>query len=412
MSKDYSRVAERIAGLKDWAIEVQERLTAHPAISPDSGGHGEMPKAETLEKMLAEIGADQIEHLDAPDERAEGGKRPNLIVRIPGQGDKGRLWIMSHLDVVSEGDVDKWDSDPWKVRVDGDKLYGRGVEDNQQGIVASLLLARALLEEKVVPKREICLLFVADEEVGSKFGIQYLLKEKEDLFHEDDWIIVPDGGRPDGSQIEVAEKSIIWVKFTIRGKSTHASTPERGINAHRAAANLVVALDGLHDRFDAQDPVFDPPGCTFEPTKREPNVGSVNIVPGEDVFFLDCRVLPNYPLQEVEDEISRHCRAVEEKFNVKIEWEAPQREEAAPPTSSDAPVVLALQDAVRTVYDVEAKPEGIGGGTVAAYIRRMGVPAVVWARMDETMHTANEYVKLSNIVGDAQVFANLALKED
>ncbi len=411
MSDEYTRVAKRIAGLQEWAIEVQERLTAHPAISPDSGGEGEVAKAQALEEILKEIGAEQIEHFDAPDERAKGGKRPNLIVTIPGRGAPGRLWIMSHLDVVSEGDRDKWDSDPWKVRIDGDKLYGRGVEDNQQGIVASLLLARALLEEKVVPQREICLLFVADEEVGSKFGIQYLLREKEDLFHESDWIIVPDGGRPDGTQNEVAEKSIIWVRFTVRGKSTHASTPERGINAHRAASHLVVALEGLHETFSDVDPVFDPPGCTFEPTKRDANVGSVNIVPGEDIFWLDCRVLPNYPLKDVEEEVSRHCRTIEEKFDVKVEWEAPQREEAAPPTASDAPVVLALQEAVRDVYDVEAKPEGIGGGTVAAYIRRSGVPAVVWATMDETMHTANEYVKLSNIVGDAKVFTKLALKE-
>ncbi len=61
------------------------------------------------------------------------------------------------------------------------------------------------------------------------------------------------------------------------------------------------------------------------------------------------------------------------------------------------------------VYDVDAKPEGIGGGTVAAYIRHAGFPAVVWARMDETMHTANEYVLLSNLIGDAKVFAYLAM---
>jgi succinyl-diaminopimelate desuccinylase len=412
MSKERAQVANRIGSYREWAVELERQLTAAPALAPEAGGKGELEKAAVVERVLREIGVERVERIEAPDERAAGGVRPNLVAHIPGRRPGGRLWIMSHLDVVSEGDVSKWDSDPWTVRVDGDKVYGRGVEDNQQGIVASLLLARALLEEKVVPVREVCLLFVADEEVGSTFGIRHLLAADPGLFRPDDWIVVPDGGKPDGSQIEVAEKSILWVKVTVTGKSTHGSTPERGINANRAASNLVVALDqALHERFPAQDPVFDPPGCTFEPTKREANVGSVNIVPGEDVSYFDCRVLPFYPLKEVETEITQQCTAIEALFDVKVAWEPTQREEAAPPTSPDAPVVLALQRAVREVYQVEAKPEGIGGGTVAAYIRRASVPAVVWARMDETMHTANEYVLLSNIVGDARVFAHLALDE-
>jgi succinyl-diaminopimelate desuccinylase len=140
-------------------------------------------------------------------------------------------------------------------------------------------------------------------------------------------------------------------------------------------------------------------------------VASINILPGEDVFYFDCRVLPRYTLEEVEEEIDRHSRAVEEKFRVKVTREAAQREPAAPPTPADAPVVEALRRAVRAVYGVEAKAEGIGGGTVAAHIRRAGFPVVVWSRMDETMHGPDENVRLPNLLGDAKVFAHLALHE-
>jgi succinyl-diaminopimelate desuccinylase len=83
--------------------------------------------------------------------------------------------------------------------------------------------------------------------------------------------------------------------------------------------------------------------------------------------------------------------------------------DAAPPTSPEAPVVLALKKAVKEVYHVEGKAMGIGGGTVAAQIRRKGYSAAVWARMDETMHGPDEYCLLDNIVGDAKVFAHLLL---
>lgn len=409
MSTDLERVSARIDSYRDWVVELERRLTATRAIAPESGGSGEAAKVAVIEQILAEIGVDQLERLDASDDRVEGGARPNLVARIPGKDTGlGRLWIMSHTDVVPEGDRSKWTRDPWTVWVDGDRVYGRGVEDNQQGIVSSLVLARALVEELVVPERELCLLFVADEEVGSAFGIRHLLEHHE-LFAPDDLIVVPDGGRPDGSQIEVAEKGILWMQFRVTGKSTHASTPERGRNAHRAAAHLVVALDRLQRVFAASDPVFDPPVSTFEPTKREPNVPSVNIIPGEDVFYLDCRVLPGYSLEQIEREIALICGEVEDAHGVQISCEPVQREEAAPPTSPDAPVVSALAEAVRAVYGVEAKAEGIGGGTVAAHIRRTGLPVVVWARMDETMHGPNEYALISNLLGDAKVFAHVAM---
>ena len=67
-----------------------------------------------------------------------------------------------------------------------------------------------------------------------------------------------------------------------------------------------------------------------------------------------------------------------------------------------------LKKAVKEVYDIDAKPIGIGGGTVAACLRREDIPCVVWSKMDETMHGPNENAKISNILGDAKVIAHLA----
>jgi succinyl-diaminopimelate desuccinylase len=55
---------------------------------------------------------------------------------------------------------------------------------------------------------------------------------------------------------------------------------------------------------------------------------------------------------------------------------------------------------------------GIGGGTVAAYFRAAGIPAAVWSRLDDTAHMPDEYCRLTNLVGDAQVMALLFLGEE
>ena len=121
-------------GAADGIVELETLLSSIPAMAPESGGQGEMKKAEALIGWLGSKGIHEIERFDAPDTRVPGGKRPNVIATIPGVSDTGRVWLMSHLDVVPEGDRSMWETDPFKVlRKDG-RVYGRGVEDNQQGL--------------------------------------------------------------------------------------------------------------------------------------------------------------------------------------------------------------------------------------------------------------------------------------
>ncbi len=406
----FNRICQRIDESRERVIEIQSELVRRPALQPAGGGLGEGAKAAYLTEFFKQHGISDIREVRAPDPDAPDGYRPNLIVRIPGEDHSRTTWFMAHLDVVPTGDPEAWDSDPFELRVDGDRLYGRGTEDNHQGLVSAAVASLALLEEGVVPPHDVALLLVADEETGSKFGIEYVV-EHDNPLQPQDIVVVPDGGDPQGLMIEVAEKSIFWIRAAITGKTTHGSTPGNGRNATEAAAHLCVRLMELREVFGIEDPLFDPPASTFAPTKREPNVDNINNIPGADVSYFDCRILPRYDLADVERAMRERVDAVAEQFGVTIDITYPQREAAAPPTDPDAPVVLALTDAVKEVYDVDAKPGGIGGGTVAAVLRRAGIPAAVWSRLEETLHAPNEYCVMSNLLGDAKVFAHLMLRE-
>lgn len=406
---DKSKVFAHIESSVDGIVELESILTAVPAMAPESGGTGEMKKAEVLLAWLAKKGIKNIERFDAPDERVPGGLRPNIVATIPGRDDSGRLWIMSHLDVVPEGDRSMWKTDPFTVvRKDG-RVYGRGVEDNQQGLASSVFAALALLENGIVPTHTVKLLFVADEEYGSKFGIQYLLAER-DLFRKDDLIIIPDGGCKDGSEIEIAEKNIVWLKVVTKGRQCHGSTPDEGANAFLAACDLALRVHELEKTvFTARDPLFHPDRSTLSPTLKEANVPNVNTIPGDDVFCFDMRILPQYPIAKVLSEVEAVMRRVEAAHGVKMSYEILNRNESVA-TKAEAPVVKALSGAVEEVYGVKAKAIGIGGGTVGAYLRNAGFDCVVWARLEETAHQPNENALLENIVGDAKVFASLMLR--
>lgn len=389
-------------------IGLETLLTSIPALAPESGGEGELEKAIALEKWLRANGVSDLVRMDAPDSRVASGIRPNLVATIPGKDDSSRLWIMAHLDVVPEGERSLWHSDPWKVQVRDGKVVGRGVEDNQQGLVSSVFAALAFVKQGILPERTIKLLFVADEEVGSKFGIQYLI-ENYSLFRKEDLIIIPDGGNADGTEIEVAEKNICWLKVITKGKQTHAAMPDKGSNAFLAACDLALRIHALETSFfTARNPLFSPDRTTINPTKKEANVPNVNTIPGDDVFYVDMRILPEYPVATALAELRKLADAVEQQYAVKISFEIVQSNESRA-TPADAPVVAELARAVKSVYGVDAKPIGIGGGTVGAYIRKAGFDCVVWARMNETAHQPDESAELANIVGDAKVFAELAM---
>jgi succinyl-diaminopimelate desuccinylase len=391
------------------AIDLETQLTAIPAIAPESGGTGELEKAKVLLEWLARKGIREVERFDAPDDRVPGGKRPNLVVTIPGASDSGRLWIMSHLDVVPEGDRSMWKTDPYKVVHKDGRLYGRGVEDNHQGLVSSVLAALALLENKLIPTHTVKLLFVADEEFGSKYGIQYLLAN-HDLFRKDDLVVIPDGGSATGVDIEIAEKNILWLKILTKGKQCHGSTPDEGANAFLAACDLALRVHELEKTvFTARDPLFHPDRTTISPTMKESNVPNVNTIPGDDVFCFDMRILPQYPVARVLAEVDRVIGEVEKAHGVNISHEILQSNESKA-TSASAPLVGDLAKAVKEVYKVDARAIGIGGGTVGAYLRNAGLDCVVWSRLDETAHQPNENAKIENILGDAKVFVSLMLR--
>jgi len=411
MNKDaFGAVIDRIDGYRDHVIELQRELCSRPALGPESDGDGEVEKAAFLKAHLEGLGL-HVDQYDSPDDRVACGYRPNLVSVLPGAAKAPRLWIMAHTDVVPPGDPAKWTGDPWTLRVDGDRLIGRGVEDNQGGLVAAVMTARAFLEAGVTPEIPVGLVFVADEETGSVHGLQYLLREHSELFDRDDLIIVPDAGNSKGSVIEVAEKSILWIRFHTLGKQTHGSEPETGINAHKAAAYLTTRLDTLYGRFRKSDALFAPPISTFEPTRKDANVPNVNTIPGEDVVYFDCRVLPHYRLSEVIKAVKALVVETQKRYRVKISMEFPQKEAAAPPTPADAPVVEAVATAVRSLRRRRPRAIGIGGGTVAKFFRQAGFACAVWCTMDERAHTPDEYTMIPHLLEDAKVFAHVAMQD-
>lgn len=397
-----------LAGRANRIVALQQALTACRALGPENGGQGEEEKTAFIAAQLQAAGVTDLRRLDAPDDRVVCGHRPNLVARIPGRSPR-TLWLFAHTDVVPSGPAEEWLSDPWQVRRDGDLLYGRGVEDNQQGLVSMLLLAEALHATGLTPELTLGLVFMADEETGNKYGLAHILAAAPELFQQDDLFIVPDSGSPSGADIEVAEKSIAQFRVHTRGLQGHASTPHKARNALTAAAAAITSLSELGRDFPQEDPLFDPPCSTFVPTRHDSNGPGINIIPGEDVFYLDCRLLPGIDPDAVLAAARQRVAPIARHHGTDIDVELVHLQKASA-SAPNCPAARALMAAVQEIYGVEARPTGIGGGTVAALLRQAGLPAVVWSCIRNTCHQHNEHSSISATIRDAQVFAHVLMQ--
>lgn len=373
------------------------------AVNPRMGGPGELERAEFLESFLKSEGL-SVNRVDVNDDEFHGAPRPNLSAKLGGNDHSRNLWFISHMDTVPEGSLELWDTNPFEPTIKDGKIIARGAEDNGQSLVASLFALKELKKLEVPLPFNVGVWFVSDEEHSSKYGIKHLLANG--YFKKDDLVVVPDSGTPQGTDIEVAEKGLLWFKIVTRGKQVHASLPRKGLNAHRIGMKLALELDRmLNGKYAASDNLFDEPLSTFEPTRKDANVPNVNTVPGIDVFYFDCRVLPRYSLDEVVEDVETKATEYQAKFGVTASMGILEKEVAGPATSEKSEVVTLLAEAIKRISRVQPRLIGIGGQTVGNLFRREGIPTAVWSTVDDVPHEPNEYARIGNLVNDTKVFA-------
>ena len=68
-----------------------------------------------------------------------------------------------------------------------------------------------------------------------------------------------------------------------------------------------------------------------------------------------------------------------------------------------------LKAAIARIYGVQAQAVGIGGATVAAFLRQKGLPAAVWGCLENTCHQPDERSSITATIKDSQVFAHILM---
>ena len=258
------------------AVDLLKRLIATPSVSRQ-----ETEAADIMQRQMESYGltsrreANNVWTID-----------PGFTVSRP------TLLLNAHIDTVKP--VDSWRRMPFTPTLEGDRLYGLGSNDCGGGLVTLLQVFRAL----VPLERNYNLIYLAsaEEEVSGANGIRRALP----LLPKIAAAIV---GEPTGMQPAIAEKGLMVLDITAKGKSGHAARNE-GRNAIYEALDDLNWLCGY--RFERVSPFLGP---TLMNITMISAGTQHNVIPDECHMVVDIRTNEYYDNQEVFEFIRKHLRS-------------------------------------------------------------------------------------------------------
>ena len=238
-------------------IEILKDLVAFPTISSDQN----RDLIGFAEGLLEETGATVEIH-----ENSDGTKA-NLFATI-GPDVAGGLVLSGHTDVVPVAGQD-WTSDPFELRQEDMRLYGRGTCDMKGFIAACLATAPHFAALPLT--RPVHFAFTYDEEVGC-LGAADLMAALKARDHLPSMAII---GEPTQMRLIDGHKGCYEYAVNFKGRAGHGSEPARGVNAAEYAALYVARLLDLRQTLMDRQPdgsPFDPPYSTLSVGRIEGGV--------------------------------------------------------------------------------------------------------------------------------------------
>jgi acetylornithine deacetylase/succinyl-diaminopimelate desuccinylase-like protein len=219
--------------------------------------------------------------------------RPNILAHYQGKTGKPSITVYAHYDTVPIGDITQWHYGPLSGEMVGNRIYGRGAIDHKFPISALLYAFKAIRDAGVTLNGNIVFVFVCDEEFGGHHGMRYLIDQG--MCNTDYFLYAVCG--TDGKTIGIAGSGRVYYLITVKGKTTHTGTNEKGINAAYKAAKLIIRLEKLGQEINERKLKMTTGDVELEGTCRF-SVNMVNAyltgnnVPDRCVIQIDRRLMP------------------------------------------------------------------------------------------------------------------------
>jgi len=312
---------------------------------------------------------------------------PSVICFLKKPGAKKTIWLESHLDTVSVGDLSKWKFPPFAGVIKGNKMYGRGVADSKIGIALFSYLAKDLFKNSEF-KGNIFLSFSADEESGNFTGIKEILK------------IAPKVNicilGYQGKEISIGGRGFLRYKLITFGKSAHTgSRSKKGVNAIHKMERAIREI--LNLPFLKKKEKFFEFGSSLNVSLIKGGE-AINIVPNKCEAFFDIRIIPSQKPNEILEKINQKLKEIKKKdkeFKFKIEVLSIQN---AFLTNPNYLFLKILKEKARKILKQEIPLTASGAGSVGNLIFKRKIPIINGFGLNfGNAHSSNEWVDIEDL---------------
>jgi acetylornithine deacetylase len=354
-----------------------------------------------VEDYLQSLG---IAYVKTPD--AAGGKAA-LFATI-GPNRDGGIVLSGHTDVVPVAGQ-AWTGDPFRLRRENGRLYGRGTCD-MKGFDAVCLAMIPEFKAGRLP-RPVHILLSYDEEVTCQGPLDTIAQFGVRLPRPAAVVV----GEPTSMQVADAHKGVGAYETFVHGREAHSSKPALGASAIEAACDLVTELYRFAGELMQQgDPSgrFDPPASTV-------HVGTIqggtarNIMAKLCTFEWEFRTLPdvaqNLALRRLEayaehaviPKLARHGK------NAFVQTETRSEVPGLKPEKGSVAEILAIK-AAQTNHTIT-----VPFASEAGQFQLADLPAVVCGpgSIDQA-HQPDEYIEIAQIESCIAFMRRLAAELD
>src|ERR1039457_3057097 len=225
MNTTYKAIQQRAKALEKDTVRFLADLVRTPSFSSK-----EEKVIQVIKREMKKVGFDQV--------RIDG--LGSIIGRI-GKGPRV-IALDAHIDTVYPGDLQQWRFDPFKPRIKGGKIWGRGTVDQKGGMAAMVYAGKIIKELRSKEQFTIYCTGTVMEEDCDGLCWQYLLNEEK---LKPEFVVITE---PTNLNIYRGHRGRMEIRVEVKGRSCHGSAPERGDNAIYKIARIALEIEKLNKR--------------------------------------------------------------------------------------------------------------------------------------------------------------------
>ncbi|MGG0719231.1 peptidase [Robertmurraya massiliosenegalensis] len=338
--------------------------------------------------------------------RTEFSGSPNVVGVLKGTGGGRSIILNGHIDVVPEGDLNKWENDPYSGEIVDGKMYGRGTTDMKGGNVSLLLAIQAIQALGFRLKGDVLFESVIEEESGGAGTLATILRG-----YKADAALIPE---PTNLKVFPKQQGSMWFRIQVKGQSAHGGTRYEGVSAiekSMTVVNHILQLEKVRNE-RVEDPLYEAIPIPFPI-----NIGKIS--GGDwpssvaDLVQIEGRmgVSPEETMDEAKVEMAKWLGDLKnldswfEQYPPQLQWFGAQWLPGAIEQEHELMKILVdkYEDVLEQPPIIEASPWGTDGGLLT----NVGdTPTIVFGPgVTEMAHFSNEYIELDKVFVVAEIIA-------